>query len=222
MIERVDVLGAFDREHHGEHGPVQWDEMLLFEDGARRSLVAYGPLGQTLTEPCPREDERREWIKRFWEVRLENLVETFETVKVAATNNVQSNPAGFARRVEQLKSLQSQIRQARSKLAHLTTQERGFTQADVSKAWDCWNAFAAASREESEASAKFQNAFLGKSSPGVLEKLKLRFDQAREKSARAMARWNDFTPVEARCVVAEQLDASHAAERYAELEQIEI
>lgn len=222
MIERFDVLAAFDREHHGEHGPVQWDEMLLFEDGARRSLVAYGPLGQTLTEPCPREDERRKWQQKFWEVRLEALVEQFETVKIAAQNNVQTNPAGFARRVEQLKALQTQIRQARSKLAHMATVSRGFTQADVSRAWDCWNAFAAASREESEASAKFQNAFQGKSTPGVLEKLKYKYDQAREKSARAMARWNDFTPVEARSVVAEQLDASHAAERYAELEQIEI
>lgn len=219
-LERTAV--AFDEAHEGQDGFVLWEGWVLFSDGARRSQASFGSLGCQMAEPHPNEVERRRWQKKFWEVRLEDLVTRFEQTKTAATNNVASDPARFKVRVAELKQLETAVRQARSKLAHLTTQERGFTQADVSRAWEVWEAFSQAAREESDAKQKYESHLLGRSSPGVLEKLKYKFDVAKKRSARAMERWNGFTPVEARGVVAEQLDANHQAERYAELQEIEI
>jgi len=216
-------LLEFDKAHESEDGYIVTEDgvWVVYGDGARRSRLPYGELGACTVEPPLDPKELRKWQIVFWETRLEQLVNQFEDLK-ARTRTITGDGGRFDGQVATLKDLQSKVRSARSKLSHLTTQERGYTQADVDRAWDVWEQFAAATREESEACNKFNSAFLGKSSPGILEKLKARYDAAKQRSTRAMERWNSFEPAEARSIVNEQLDAQRRAEREHELEQIEV
>lgn len=223
MTEQENKLAAFDKAHEGEDGVVidpsgVW---VLYSDGARRSREAYGPLGQALVEPDRNEAERRRQQMLFWTIRLEQLVDAFTRTKTAAENTTQDEPR-FRQNLERLKELQTAVRSARSKLSHLQTLERGYTSSDVERAWDVWQEFAQAIREESEARRKFENALLNKSSPGLLEKLKAKLDEAQRQAHRWMTRWNSFKPAEARDIVSEQLDTQRRQERESELAEIEV
>lgn len=223
MTENENRLAAFDAAHEGEDGFVidpsgTW---VLYSDGARRSREAYDRLGNAIVEPDRNEAERRRWQMLFWQIRLEQLVAAFTRAKTAAENTTQDEPR-FRQHLERAKELQTAVRSARSKLARLQTLERGYTASDIENAWGVWQEFAQAVREESEARRKYENALLGKSSPGILEKLKHKLDEAKRQAYRWMERWNSFTPAEARDIVSEELDTQRRHERESELAEIEV
>jgi len=223
MTENENRLAAFDAAHEGEDGFVidpsgVW---VLYSDGARRSREAYDRLGNAIVEPDRIEAERRRWQMLFWTIRLDQLLDAFTKARTAAENTTGDGPR-FEQHLERAKELQTAVRSARSKLARLQTQERGYTASDVERAWDCWQEFSQAVREESEARRKYENALLGKSSPGILEKLKHKLDEAKRQAHRWMERWNSFTPAEARDIVSEELDTQRRHEREHALAEIEV
>lgn len=223
MTENENRLAAFDKTHEGEDGFVidpsgTW---VLYSDGARRSREAYGQLGQALCEPDRIEAERRRWQMLFWTRRLEQLVDAFTRAKIACENTTGDEPR-FRQHLERLKTLQTQVRSARSKLARLQTQERGYTQSDVDRAWDAWEQFSVAIREESQARQKYESLLLGRSSAGILEKAKARLDEAKRIMARRMEAWNQFSPATARDIVSEELDTQRRHEREHALAAIEV
>jgi len=225
MNEREREVVEFDEAHVGTDGYVKTPDgvWFLYSDGCRRGVVCWGEAGCERVTPPADTKEARKWIKFFWELKLAELVDAFEDLRGRAkTFLAKSDGPRFNERVEQLKTLQTQIRSARSKLSHLTVLEKGFTQADVQRCWQCWQSFSASCAVESSARAKFENALLGKSSPGILEKLKHTFDEAKRHSERAMEKWNDFQPAEARAIVGTELDAERRRQRESELAEIEV
>ncbi|MBN1362560.1 MAG: hypothetical protein JW993_18325 [Sedimentisphaerales bacterium] len=213
--------GTFIQEHAGTDGDeISKDGIWrLFSDGTRISTVGYGALGNSIVTPSDPKEIRR-WQRQFWETRLESLVEEFETLKSRTSNVV--GDARFKPQLERLKELQTLVRSARSKLSHLVTQERGFVERDVERAWDCWRRFADAAEEEQQARQRYENALLKHAEAGTLEKLKAKFEEAKRHSLRAMERWNEFEPQVARGIVAEQLDAERRGQDERELDLIEI
>lgn len=219
----MEVMTAeeFHKSHSGQDGFVVCDGERLYSDGSRWCLENGGPLGPRFALPPADPANLRRLQLTFWGVRLENLVTEFTYLKGSTRAGIDDS-ARFGPGVQRLKELQTQIRSARSKLSHLMVVERGYTAADVERAWEVWKSFSHALSEESAARAKYQSALLGKSSAGILEKLKARFDQAKRASERAMEKWNSFEPPQARSIVNEELDERGRAERQSELERIEI
>lgn len=221
MTEQEKAAVEFDQAHEGEDGHVisgnnYW---VLFADGAKRSVNCWGVAGYQLTTFEPDSKEIRASQKEFWTIKLENLVNDFEQLKSQTRN---TNGGHFKQRVEQLKELQTAVRSARTKVSRLATLERGYTQADIQKAWECWQEFSEAAAAESITKQRYDGLLLGKSSPGVLEKAKSKHDEAKRRASRAMERWNSFTPEQARSIVAEELDQQARAEREHELSEIEV
>ncbi len=222
MIENERQVEAFDQEHDHGDGRVVAGNRVFFSDGAQRSVGPFGLIGFEFGQPPSDPKALLGLQKQFWEIRLEALVEQFEDLHHRCKTLAKSDGARFRERMEELKGLQTQVRSARSKLAHLVTEEKGYCQADVQRAWETWQEFSEAAAEESRASEKFHSAMRGKSSAGVLEKLKRAYDEAKAASTRAMERWNNFTPTTARSLVCEQLDAEARQRREHELDEIEV
>ena len=223
MIDNEEKVLAFDQEHdHGDGSVTTETGRVLFSDGAQRSVQPFGLIGFEFGQPPADPKRLLSLQKRFWTLRLAELVEKFEDLRHRCQTLAKSDGSRFQERLAELKALQTAVRSARSKLGHLVTQEKGFSQADISRAWECWQEFSEAAAAESAASAKYHNALQGRSSPGVLAKLKARYDQTKKQSERAMERWNSFEPEQARSIVSEQLDADHRQRQESELEQIEV
>lgn len=211
----------FDKAHEGDDLYIcTQDGWVLYSDGARRSTKSWDTLGHEVAEPPTDPKELRRWQIVFWETRLQQLVAAFEDTKAHAAGAV-IDEARFAKRMQELKSLKSKVASARSKLSHLVTEQKGYTGADVQRAWDIWERFVVAVREESVAKQRYESALLGVSSPGKLERLKFAYDQAKAAATEAMERWNSFNP-QARSIVNEQLDANARQQRETELAQIEV
>jgi len=222
MNEHEKSVAEFDAEHEGGDGFAIAGGWVLYSDGARRSRTAVGGFGPELRQPPGDPKEVLRLQKTFWETKLQNLVDEFAEIRAQAGQQFAAGLTLSPNRVEKLKVLQTQIRRARSKLNCLTIEERGYTQADVGRAWDCWQEFTGACHEESCCRQKYESAVTHRSSPGVVERLKLAFDQARERSQKASDEWNSFTPSEARSIVAEELDARTRQEKYNEMSAIEV
>jgi hypothetical protein len=222
MNEHEKQVEEFDKLHGGDDGYVVVGRRALFPDAARRSLEPFGAVGFEFILPPTDPKDLLGVQEEFWETRLEYLVQQFTELRGRCQQLAKSDGSRFNERVEQLKTLQTQIRSARSKLSRIVTQEKGFTQADVSRAWETWNEFSEACATESSARQKYESLLLGKSSAGPLEKAKHKFDEAKKRSQRTMEKWNNFQPSEARAIVSEELDQQRRAERERELEEIEV
>ena len=222
MNEREQDVQKFDAEHEGGDGFAVADGWILYSDGAMRSRLAIGGLGPELRQPPGDPKEVLRLQKTFWEAKLQAQVNEFAEIRAQAGQQFAAGLTLSPNRVEKLKILQTQIRRARSKLNCLTIEERGYTQADVGRAWDCWQEFTGACHEESCSRQKYESAVTHRSSPGVVERLKLAFEQARERSQKAADEWNSFSPAEARSVVAEELDQRGRQEKYNEMSAIEV
>lgn len=212
----------FDKLHGGDDGSVVVGGRVLFSDGARRSLKAFAGVGFEFAATPTDPKDLLHLQKTFWELKLEELVTQFEDLRNRCKTLAKTDGARFHERLAELKGLETKVRSARTKLSRIVTQERGFTQADVDRAWETWNEFSASCAAESHAKQKYESGLLGKSSAGVMEKLKAAYDQAKRHSERAMNAWNDLTPSEARAIVSEELDAERRRQRESELEQIEV
>ncbi|MDX9863123.1 MAG: hypothetical protein RBS99_19620 [Rhodospirillales bacterium] len=217
----ADIL-TFDEEHAGDDGHQVTPDGLwvFFSDGCRRSIAVWGAAGHEMVTPQPGSKECRQWQKLFWETRLEALVADFENRKRWLKDI--GDRACHEKEVAALRELQTQVRSARTKLSRLATQERGYTMADVERAWECWNEFSQAVAAESQCRQKYESLLLGRSSPGRLEKAKHAYDQAQRAATRAMERWNSFEPEEARSIVAQELDEQKRRERQEEIDAIEV
>ncbi len=215
-------IHAFDEQHEGSDGYVltKDDIWVVFSDGCRRSIAVWGAAGHELVTPKPGSREARQWQTLFWETRLEALVTDFEKRKRWLRDI--GDRACHEKEVEALRELQTQVRSARSKLARLASEERGYTMADVERCWECWNEFSQAVAAESQCRQRYESLLLGRSSPGRLEKAKHAYDEAKKTSARLMEEWNDFTPEEARSIVTGELDEKRRRERQEEIDAIEV
>jgi len=217
-----DAVRQFDAEHEGQDGFVVYEGWVFYSDGAKRVRSTMSQYGLELRMPPTDVKALLKAQRFFWETKLQDLVDQFSAIRSQACERFNLGLTTSAQTTEKLRLMQTEIRRARGKLNHLAVQERGYTQADVDRCWDCWQEFMQASRDESQARQKYESALLGKSSPGVLEKLKLAFDRAKERSKRAMDAWNDFRPVQARDVVSAELDQRRRQEAYDEMTAIEV
>ncbi len=194
----------------------------VFPDGCRRGVKCWPVVGYQFIEPEPDSKDAHFWQQVFWEIRLQNLVDEFTDLKSRCQTLARHDGGRFAERLAELKQLETAVRSARAKLSRATTVLRGYTSADVSRAWEIWQEFSEAAECEALSRGKYEAALLGKSSAGVLEKLKHRFDEAKRQSERTLQKWNDFEPAEARSIVNQELDAQRRADRERELSEIEV
>jgi hypothetical protein len=221
MTEQERLAVAFDEKHEGEFGHVitENNAAVLFADGAMRGTTNWDRLGYELHEPPTDPNKLTGLQKQFWTIRLQDLVNEFDQLRKQAERSAKSG-SRFKERLEELKALQNRVRSARSHLAHLAVKEKGFTSGDLERCWDTWEKFTQAIREESEVKRRFDNALLGSTAAGRLEKAKAEYDQAKERTRRRMEAWNSFDPPQARSVVSEELDERSRAERENELAAI--
>ncbi|MBM4093981.1 MAG: hypothetical protein FJ276_31930 [Planctomycetes bacterium] len=219
MLPEEKATIEFDKAHEGEFGHVIENGWRLFADGATRSVKIWDRLGAQYRLPPEDPDEVTKLQRKFWEIRLQNLVKEHDDVRQCCERSARSG-TGFRQRLEELGVLQTKIRQARSKLTVLVVKERGYSTGDLDRAWGTWERFTRAIREEAECKAQYDSALLGTISIGKLEKLKVILDQAKKETREAMSRWNSFQPEQARHVVSQELDGRSRAEREAQLAEI--
>jgi hypothetical protein len=213
---------AFDKEHSGEDGFVVIDGYLLFADGATRSLKSWQDLGFEYSDPPADKTGLATRQKRFWELRLSSLVAEFEHTRTRCENAAQMDAHRFGELKKQLKQLQTKVRSARSKLAHIEVKVRGYEARDVSLAWNAWKALQKALEEEAHMQLMFDDALLKNASAGELERRKKALEEAKLTTKVEMVGWNTFEPKEARSVVCRELDAQARQKRESELAEIEI
>jgi len=219
MLPEEKATIEFDKAHEGEFGHVIENGWRLFADGATRSVKIWDRLGAQYRLPPEDPDEVTKLQRKFWEIRLQNLVKEHDDLRQCCERSAKSGNR-FKQRLEELKELRSTIRSARSKLSVLVVKERGYTTGDLDRAWTAWERFTRAIREEAECKAQYDSALLGTVAIGKLEKLKFQYDEAKKQTRTAMEKWNAFEPSQARSVVSAELDGRAAMEREHELASI--
>ena len=212
----------FDQEHSGDDGYEIVDGMMLFSDGAARSLKSWRDIGYEYSNPPSDKTDLVSKKKRFWELRLQNLVVEFEATRMRCQNMTASDGHRFRELKAQLEKLQKAVRSARSKLAHVTTVEKGYNNGDIQKVQLAWEMFEEALELEADAKQKYEEALSENASEKILKRLKDRYDKRKQLVQNRMEQWNSFQPQQARDIVSQQLDQEARMAREVELETIEI
>jgi len=111
---------------------------------------------------------------------------------------------------------------AKKHLKELATAERGFTEADVTRAWQCWERIAETAKEERHAQSQLEQGVSDHADEYEIRKLERFVAKAKAAARKAADAWNSFVPAAARSVVSEELSRRMHSEKLSELESIEV